>query len=186
MDRKKQSIISSKHSSLALWPCLRYAVTILLLSVLVSCSQQPQKSLKVGDQAPDFTLKDIQGRVFSLEESEGKPVILRFFLPDCKFCRADTPIFNRFYERYKSKGLRVIYIETLGITDQELQKFQQKLHIPFPVARDLNGKVAAAYTVKALPQTVVLDKEHKIIAAILGGVSAPELQKLLSPYLASK
>jgi len=183
MDSRKPRLIFTKLSSRPSGPVFRIALAILCLTILVSCSQPQQKSLKVGDPAPDFSLKDLQGRIFSLKKFTGKPVVLRFFLPDCKFCRADTPIFNSFYRRYNSKGLQVIYIETLGITDRELQQFQQRLHIPFPVARDTDGTVAGAYNVKALPQTVVLDPQHKIIAAILGGVSAPELQKLLSPYL---
>ncbi len=159
-------------------------LALVLVCLLASCSREENKTaLKVGDKAPDFTVTDLDGKVFSLSEYRGSPVVLRFFLTDCKFCRADTPVFNEYYARFHSKGLRVIYIDTLGINDQELDSFRQELEIVFPVAPDKGGKVAAAYSVKALPQTVVLDPQHKIIAAILGGVSEPELKHLLSPYL---
>ncbi len=162
----------------------RLVLALVLVCLLVSCSRQESKTvLKVGDKAPDFTVTDLDGNTFSLKQYLGSPVILRFFLTDCKFCRADTPIFNDYYSRFHSKGLRVIYIDTLGINNQELDSFRRNLKIVFPVAPDKDGNVTAAYSVKALPQTVVLDPQHTIIAAILGGVSEPELKHLLSPYL---
>ena len=165
------------------WKMIRVILPMVLLCLLLACSRQESRSVKVGSLAPDFTVKDLDGKVFSLSDSKGAPVVLRFFLTDCKFCRADTPVFNDYYKKFHSQGLRVIYIDTLGLDDQALQSFKEDLKIPFPVARDTGGTVAAAYMVKALPQTVVLDPQHKIIAAILGGVSEPELQRLLSPYL---
>ncbi len=164
--------------------CLLLLFSLILLSLLVSCSPQENKApLKVGNKAPDFTVTDLDGKPFSLSEYLGSPVILRFFLTDCKFCRADTPVFNDYYTRFHSQGLRIIYIDTLGINTQELDTFRRELKIVFPVAPDTGGTVAAAYSVKALPQTVVLDPQHKIVAAILGGVSEPELKGLLAPYL---
>ena len=175
-------VSAGKDAGNPVWRIGHIILLFLLLSLL-SCSQQEEKPLEIGDQAPDFTVKDVEGNVFSLSEHLGSPVVLRFFLTDCKFCRADTPVFNAYYERFHDQGLEIVYIDTLGISDQELNSFKQDLNIPFPVAGDRDGKAAAAYMVKALPQTVVLDPRHKIIAAILGGVSEPELKRLLLPYL---
>ncbi len=156
----------------------------LLLILVSSCSPGEKKAtLKLGDPAPEFMVTDIDGKTFSLSDYRGSPVILRFFLTDCKFCRADTPVFNDYFDRFANKGLRILYIDTSGLDNKSLNTFRQDLQIPFPVAPDHDGKVADAYSVKALPQTVVLDPQHKIIAAILGGVSAAELKQLLSPYL---
>lgn len=161
----------------------RISLCFSLLILVYSCSPREEKAaLKVGDAAPDFTVTDLDGTVFSLSEAMGSPVILRFFLTDCKFCRADTPVFNDYYGRFAAQGLRILYIDTLGLDRKTLKTFREDLEIPFPVAPDSDGKVAAAYSVKALPQTVVLDPQHKIIAAILGGVSEAELKQLLSPY----
>jgi len=165
------------------WKLVWIILSFLMLCFLMSCSQEEKVRIKVGDKAPAFIIKDIDGKSFSLSEYLGSPVVLRFFLTDCKFCRADTPVFNEYYARFHSKGLRIIYIDTLGIDDQALNSFRRKLAISFPIAADRGGKVAAAYMVKALPQTIVLDPQHKIIAAILGGVSEPELKRLLLPYL---
>lgn len=155
----------------------------LLFPLLFSaCSGEKFKKLEIGDKAPVFSLESLDGKTFNLADHKGSPVLLRFFLTDCTYCRADTPVFNDFYTRYRDKGLQVLYIDSLGIDRKVLETFARELGILFPVAPDKGGAVSAGYNVRALPQTIVLDPDHKIIAAILGGVSEAELARLLSPY----
>ncbi|MHB8811000.1 MAG: TlpA family protein disulfide reductase [Desulfobulbaceae bacterium] len=158
-------------------------VLLLVLVLLAGCGGDSPANLKIGDPAPPFTVQGLDGKTISLADYQGSPVVVRFFLTDCKYCRADTPILNEYYTRYAAKGLRVLYVDTLGIDQGALAAFASELAIKFPVARDVGGKITASYRVKALPQTIVLSPDHKIIGAILGGVSEPELNRLLSPYL---
>jgi len=160
-----------------------FLVPAMVLWVLAACSQEEPGSLAIGDKAPSFTLQDLQGNTVRLSDYAGSPVVLRFFLTDCKFCRADTPILNEYYERYREKGLRMLYIDTLGVERTRLDSFVEEFAIGFPVAQDSGSSVSRSYKVRALPQTIVLSPEHAIIGAILGGISEPELNRLLSPYL---
>lgn len=154
----------------------------IFFGLLVSCSSEPAK-LEIGDKAPGFVLKDLQGHSVQLSDHLGSPVVLRFFLTDCKFCQADTPVFNDFYTRYNDKGLRMFYIDTLGVEHARLADFAKEFELAFPILLDTGANVASTYKVRALPQTMVLDPYHRIIAAILGGVSEEELNSLLLPYL---
>lgn len=158
------------------------AVLVLLCCLLTACGQQKQSQLRIGDSAPHFTLRDLDGNQVSLADYTGYPVVLRFILTDCKFCRADSPFFNRQYVRYGKLGLGMLYIESLGVNPSVLEAFVRELAVTFPVLRDSGGEVAAKYRIRTLPQTVVLDPEHKIAAAMLGSVSEQELEELLSPY----
>ena len=149
---------------------------------LVGCGQEPPKLLTMGGQAPTFTINDLQGQEVSLAQYEQRPVVLRFFLPDCKYCRADTQVFNAYYRMHKDKGLGVIYINT-DPQPEEVQKFVDDLEIVFPVVLDPERKIADPYRVHVVPQTIILDPEHRVIGAILGGVSREELDNLLLPFL---
>jgi peroxiredoxin len=149
---------------------------------LFGCAQENKKHLKIGDQAPSFNVEAITGGQVSLEAYKGNPVILRFWSTDCKYCRADTPIFNQYFDEYKGKGLKVVYINTAADNAGEVKDFIADLDIQFPVVLDTGGKIAESYGVKIVPQTIILNPEHKIITGILGGVSEAELQELLGPF----
>lgn len=151
---------------------------------LTGCSGgKPERTkLKIGDPAPDFSVVDIDGKPVSLSGYKGYPVIMRFWSTDCKYCRADTPIFNHYFNKYREKGLRVVYINK-DADEATVRSFVENLEIIFPVVRDTDGSLAASYNIRIEPQTIVLSPEHTIVAAILGGVSETELQALLGEYL---
>ena len=160
-------------------------VLLVICLLLSSCSPEKAKKLAIGDNAPPFSLQSLGGDPINISDMKGSPVLLRFFLTDCKYCRADTPVFNDFYTKYREQGLKVLYIDSLGVQPKVVETFVRELGILFPVAQDREGEVTLKYMVRALPQTIVLDPEHKIKAAILGGVSEQELTRLLSPYFAN-
>ncbi len=155
----------------------------LMLFVLAACSgsDSAAKKLKIGDPAPDFSGTDLSGHPLSLAGYQGQPVILRFWSTDCKFCRADTPIFNQYFEKYKEAGLRVVYINRHS-DEATVRQFVADLEIGFPVLIDKDGAISTRYNIKVEPQTIIISPEHKIVAAMLGGVSEAELKNLLGGY----
>ena len=158
-------------------------LTLAALPLLLnSCSGGP-KAIRVGDTVASFSGTDLEGRLFSLKNHMGKPVIMRFFLIDCPYCKADTPVFNMFFKKYRQKGLEIVYINNDGKDAEEVKDFVRELNIEFPVIYDPGGKIAKQYNVKVQPLTLVLSPEHKLLAAMLGGVSEAELQELLSRYI---
>ncbi len=161
-------------------PRLLIGLALSLALLLSSCSPEKQ-ALKLGDDAPSFETTTLAGAAFSLASQRGKPVVLRFFLTDCPYCRADTPVFNDYYEDHRDLGLVMLYINSKAPAE-EAAAFARELSIPFPVLNDENGRIAASFQVKAMPQTIVLDPEHRIRAAMLGGVSREELDSLLTAY----
>ena len=162
-----------------LWAAI--AVSFLLFN---GCSGDKKKSIRIrtGDTLAPFSSISIDGRTFSLASHKGNPVIVRFFLVNCPYCKADTPIFNRFYDRYRQKGLEIVYINNNGTDVAEVKKFADELNVRFPVLFDPEGKIARQYNIKAQPVALVLSPEHKLLAALLGGVSEPELKELLGQH----
>lgn len=163
---------------------LALGLLLALLAPLGACSRE-EKRLAVGDAGPDFLIEDLDGRALRLSELANRPVVLRFFVTDCKFCRADTGVFSDYYRKHQAQGLEVIYITTTVDRDQ-VRAFAKELQIPFPVAIDYDRKVSKAYNIKVEPQTVILGSDHRIKGAILGGVGEKELDEILgSPRGAS-
>lgn len=155
-----------------------------LMFALAACSGDSGKEvrLKVGDPAPDFTATDLSGRPVRLSALKGKPVVLRFWSTECRFCRADTPIFNRYFEKYKAAGLEVFYINRQG-DEQAVRQFVADLEVGFPVILDRDGKISARYNIRIEPITIIISPEQRIVAATLGGISEEEFAALLGKYL---
>jgi len=163
-------------------------LTIVLLSIAVSillfngCSGDNKKAIRTGDTLSPFSGKDIGGKPFSLASHKGSPVIVRFFLVDCPYCKADTPIFNKFYDKYRQRGFEIVYINNNGANVEEVQNFTDELKIQFPVIYDPKGELAQKYNIRVQPLTLILSPEHKLLAALMGGVSEAELNELLDQY----
>jgi peroxiredoxin len=157
----------------------KIAITLLLiLFALSGCSSEKPARLKIGDPAPDFILEDLAGKKIQLSSLQNRAVVIRFFITDCKYCKADTSIFNDYYNDHKDQGLMVLYITTT--TDQaQVKKFAADLNIPFPVAIDYGRKVSKLFNVRVEPQTIILNSHHLIKGAILGGVTRPEFDEIL-------
>jgi len=151
---------------------------IPIVLLLAACSGGEQVKLAVGDLSPDFMIEDLAGRSIRLADLNNRPVVIRFFVTDCKYCRADTGVFNDYYRKHHDQGLEVLYITTTVDRDK-VKKFVEELKIPFPVAIDYNRQVSQVYNVKVEPQTIVLDASHRIMGAILGGVTEKELDEML-------
>jgi len=163
-------------------------VTIFLFSIVVGilllngCSGDNKKAIRTGDILAPFSGTDLNGKHFSLASHKGNPVIVRFFLIDCPYCKADTPIFNKFYEKYQKNGFEIVYINNNGATVEEVQGFADDLNIQFPVIYDPEAKLAKKYNVRVQPLALILSPEHKLQAALMGGVSEAELNELLGQY----
>ncbi len=164
-------------------PLTLVACCILLVVCTLSCSSEKSKRIKIGDPITPFTAEDITGKPIALDDYKGSPVILRFFLVDCKFCTADTPAFNAYFDKHQPDGLKIVYINNDAPNIETVREFAEKLAIRFPVIADPEGRIAAQYNIKAQPLTLMLDPEHRLLAALLGGVSEDELADVMGPHL---
>ena len=165
------------------WLLTAFLVAAAFLLLLNSCSGEKKEAIRIGDTVTTFSAPDLNGKNISLNSLRGSPVILRFFLVDCPYCRADTPVFNEFYKDYRSKGLEIVYINNDAKNVAEVVDFTRELNIDFPVIYDPKGKIARQYNVRLQPLTLVLSPEQKLLGALLGGVSEAELKELLKQYL---
>lgn len=166
---------------------MKKVLLLLFLLLCVGCSpEQEIKELAVGDVAPDFAIKDLQDNIVMLSYYKNKPVVLRFFETDCRFCRADTPIINVYYNKYKDKGLEVFYIAANHETKEKLDSFVGDLEIGFPVIHDKDAKIADLYNVFLYPQTIMIAPDQKVLAIIPGGVGEAELDEMVGPFITAE
>ncbi|MFB9862034.1 redoxin domain-containing protein [Rufibacter immobilis] len=134
------------------------------------------RSTALGSAAPDIKLPSPQGPEISLASLRGKYVLIDFWASWCGPCRQENPNVVRMYNKYKDKGFEIFGVSL----DQDRAKWLKAIEndkLTWPHVSDLKGwesSAATLYGVTAIPQTVLLDKEGKIIAKNLRGAALEE------------
>jgi len=123
--------------------------------------------MNIGDDAPDFTLKDGEGNDWKLSDHRDKTVVLLFYPGDnTPVCTAQLCSVRDHWSEYQATGAEVVGISTDSVESHE--GFAEKHQLPLPLLSDPDGKVSAEYGMKSwLPGrsargVVVIDKEGKI------------------------
>ncbi|CAH8364126.1 unnamed protein product [Eruca vesicaria subsp. sativa] len=151
------------------------------LPPLFPCSIRSSIFAKVnkGQAAPDFTLKDQNGKPVSLKKYKGKPVVVYFYPADeTPGCTKQACAFRDSYEKFKKAGAEVIGIS--GDDSASHKAFASKYKLPYTLLSDEGNKVRKDWGVPgdlfgALPgrQTYVLDK-NGVVQLIYNNQFQPE------------
>lgn len=124
---------------------------------------------KIGDQIPDFSLKDQNGEVFSSAELKGQKALVIFFYPkdNTSECTKQACSFRDSYEDFTELGAEVVGISS--DTEKSHIRFGDKYRLPFKLLSDTDKKVRKSFKVKnsllVVPgrETYVVDKTGEII-----------------------
>ena len=112
-------------------------------------------------QAPDFTLRQIDGPNLRLGEQRGRVVLVNFWATWCGPCRVELPHLSRLHDKYRSSGLLL-----LGVNIDEdptvAKALVSKMGLTFPVLLDSKKEVVGNYDLNAMPATVLIDRDGRV------------------------
>ncbi|AOH48427.1 MAG: TlpA family protein disulfide reductase [Centipeda sp. (in: firmicutes)] len=140
-------------------------------------AEQSKGSGLRGEAAPTFKLKDLAGADVAVE-AKGKPYIINFWATWCPPCQAEIPDLAAFHAAHKDTV--DFYAVNLQEDAQPVQKFMAERKVELPVVLDTQGAAANLYGVRAIPTTVVVDRDGKIAYRKTGGVTKEELEDVIS------
>lgn len=145
-----------------------------------SASPTPSAPAIVGKLAPDFTLNDINGNAVRLSSLRGKPVLVNFWATWCVPCQDEMPYMEQIYKTWTDKGLVFLSIDN-GETVTKAKGFIDRYGYTFSPLVDPKGDVALRYNIRALPTTLLVDKDG-ILQYMLPG-SFPSAQSIETEVL---
>jgi peroxiredoxin len=149
-------------------------------------------ALEAGVEAPPITLKDLDGKEFSLEAARRRgPVVLAFFKINCPVCQLAMPFLERLYKAYGASGKFTL----MGVSQNDVadtRAFNQKFRMTLPMLNDSAGFTASrAYQLTNVPTVFMVSPEGGIefssvswskddmedlnrrLAAVSGGAETP-------------
>jgi thiol-disulfide isomerase/thioredoxin len=138
-----------------------------------------------GTTAPDFTLKDLDGKEWTLSQLKGQPVMVNFWATWCKPCKIEMPLLEKVYQKYKDQGFIILAVDIKGdLGEAAVRQYVQELGLTFPVVMDTTGQVENTYRVRAYPTSVFVGRDGTVVdikrGAIIGDA---ELERYLGKIL---
>ena len=135
------------------------------------------KLLSVGTKAPNFTLKTVDGKSYSLSSLKGKPVLLEFFAVWCPHCQRESTVINQLDTNLGPKGLQTLAVlaspygrnyDTSGgndlsiVTKGDVQWFEKTFAVQHPTLIDPTFATVNTYNATSYPTLYVVDRQGVI------------------------
>lgn len=130
--------------------------------------------LGIGQKAPDFELKTLDGQKIRLSQLQGKKVMLNFWATWCPPCKAEMPFMEKFY---KEAGDEIEIIAVNIDTENDVAGFAKNMKITFPILLDKKEQVMKTYQVISIPTTYFIDKDGIIKHKFIGAMSPEKMRE---------
>ena len=135
---------------------------LLILFVFLCCFPGFASALEIGSEAPNFTLKNLDGQEVSLTDFKGKIIVLKLATTWCPTCKQQTQEIEAAASTLKSHNAMVVEV-FLQDSEAMVKKFltEHPLDLDYVALLD-DGQVVKKYNVYLIPRVLILDADLKI------------------------
>ena len=137
----------------------------------------------LGEPAPEVTLTDFEGESFSLQDYEGRPVVMNFWASWCPFCAAEMPDFEKVH-RSLSEDVTFLGIDQCescqGGSRDAAERLARETGVSYRLAEDPNGSVFVAFGGSSMPTTIFIDANGLVVENVGGMLSEGQLRDYIA------
>ncbi len=150
------------------------AITILISFISINLNynmfadnkqNDPQHKVKIGDFAPNFTIKYLDGKEEKLSDYRGKVIMLQFTASWCPVCIKEMPfIESEIYNIHKNDSNFAIFGIDLKEDSEQIKKFKEKTGVSYPILLDPEGEIFNLYAEEGagVTRNIIIDKDGKV------------------------
>ena len=151
-------------------PKLLSSIILLLVAVFtvgcVTTGGEPELTpASAHPKAPDVTFKFLDGTQTKISDYAGESVVVvNFWGLRCQNCIEEMPFLERLHNKYGSKGLVILGVNTDGVDEKLLLKFMPQLPVTvsYPIAVDPEFVLADSFQMMAAPLSIIVAKDGTI------------------------
>ncbi len=146
---------------------LAAGVLVAVVVAIIFSGQQPSAPLGVGSSAPEFQLPNVAGGEGALSDYRGQVILLNFWATWCKPCKDEMPSMERLYKLLKPEGFELLAV-SVDEDAEPVVAFRDRFKLTFPIFLDAENEVSNRYQTFRFPETLLIDRNGKIIARFVG------------------
>ena len=135
--------------------------------------------LVIGQLAPDFTARTLEGPQIRLSDLKGSPVAISFWATWCVPCKTELPELQSAASRYSSVQVQILTVN-VGESESVVSSYLSELNLKLNVLLDPDKEIMSHYGIMVLPVTVWVDGKGVVRAEHIG----PLDRSLIDRYVA--
>jgi thiol-disulfide isomerase/thioredoxin len=151
----------------------RAAVIGFLFSVAITAAAQYET-----EEPVDFTLQQLGGGPVSLSDYRGEWVVVNYWATWCAPCRKEMPELSELHD--ERQDVTVLGLAYEDVEDNSFESFLAASPVSYPILKvDVYNPPEPFGAPRALPTTIILDREGRAVKAFVGPVTRESIEKFL-------
>jgi len=155
--------------------------------IMITEKFEKYEDLTAGNESPEFSYPNKDGKVISLEDLKGKLVYVDVWATWCGPCKREIPFLKELTTEYKGKDIAFVSISIDEVKDYDkwiaMMAEKEMEGIQLFADKDWKSDFVQAYAIEGIPRFILIDKEGKIISADASRPSDPKIREEFNSLL---